>query len=230
VNTAKPKAAVNVAKAKAKYNVVKGKIEKPSKSGGFEPIIDFLNDGKKVVSTEASIRHDLKLNDAEGTGFYEAITPLFGTMMVQAIKEVGDLPTDVQDTPITDAPSSSQHQIKHKPKKKERKELEVSPTKIHTKDHVPTTSNYLLPSGEDSMQLKELTDLCKNLSNKVLDLENEVIEMKSSHKAKIAKLESRVEKLEEGNKSLNKELYSFNTRVDSLAIKETVVDKEESSK
>nr|GEU34825.1 hypothetical protein [Tanacetum cinerariifolium] len=82
-------------------------LEKPSKSDGFEQIVDFLNanqikyaltvsliiyiacikqfwitlkiktindnvrlqaliDGKKVVITEASIRHDLKLNDVEG--------------------------------------------------------------------------------------------------------------------------------------------------------------------
>nr|GFB28421.1 hypothetical protein [Tanacetum cinerariifolium] len=83
-------------------------LEKPSKSNGFEQIVDFLNanqikyalmaspaiytscikqfwttlkiktvndnvrlqaliDGKKVVITEASIRHDLKLKDTEGT-------------------------------------------------------------------------------------------------------------------------------------------------------------------
>nr|GEW37257.1 hypothetical protein [Tanacetum cinerariifolium] len=54
--------------------------------------------------------------------------------------------------------------------------------------------------------------------------------MKSSHKANIAELESRVEKLEEENKSLTNELKSFNTRVESPAINEIVVDKEESSK
>nr|GFB51994.1 hypothetical protein [Tanacetum cinerariifolium] len=102
--------------------------------------------------------------------------------------------------------------------------------KINTDDHVPTTSNDPLPSGKDRMQLKELKDLCTNLSNKVLDLENVVIEMKSSHKAKIAELDSMVEKLEEEKRSLTKELKSFNTRVESLYIKEIVMDKEESSK
>nr|GEZ96631.1 hypothetical protein [Tanacetum cinerariifolium] len=80
------------------------------------------------------------------------------------------------------------------------------------------------------MQLKELMELCINLSNKVTDLENKVIEMKSSHQAKFAELESRVEKLEEENISLTNELKSFNIRVESPSIKETVVDKEESSK
>nr|GEV36395.1 putative ribonuclease H-like domain-containing protein [Tanacetum cinerariifolium] len=278
-------------------------IEKPSKSDGFEQIVDFLNanqikyalttsptiytacikqfwitlkirtvnddvrlqaliDGKKVVITEASIMHDLQLNDAKAnnqkfnfskyildnlkknleadvpfymfprvrTGFFGAVTPLFSTMMVQAVKEKDDLPTTVQDTPIRDAPSSSQPQRKHKPRRKEKKETKVSPTELHTEDHVPTTSNDLLPSGEDSMPLKELIVLCTNLSNKVLDLENEVIDMKSSHKAKIAELESMVDKLEEENKSLTKELKSFNSKVESLAFKETVMDKEKSSK
>nr|GEW95593.1 retrovirus-related Pol polyprotein from transposon TNT 1-94 [Tanacetum cinerariifolium] len=198
--------------------------------------LQALIDGKKVVITEASIRYDLKLNDAEGTSclpnavifeelarmgyekpsekltFYKAfanmmrvgtraVTPLFDTMMVQAVEEVGNLPTAIQDTPIPDAPSSSQPHRKHKPRRKERKETEVSPTEIHTEDHVLTTSNDPLPS-----------------------------EMKSSHKAKIAELESRVEKLEEENRSLTKELKSFNTRVKSLIIKETIMDKEESSK
>nr|GFD32246.1 hypothetical protein [Tanacetum cinerariifolium] len=52
-----------------------------------------------------------------------------------------------------------------------------------------------LPSGEDSLKLKELMDLCTNLSNKVLDLESEVIDIKSTYKSKIKKLESRVERV-----------------------------------
>nr|GFD13538.1 hypothetical protein [Tanacetum cinerariifolium] len=106
----------------------------------------------------------------------------------------------------------------------------VSPTETNTEEHVLTHSNDSLPSGEDRMQLKELMNLCTNLSYKVLDLENEIIKMKSSHKAKIEELESKVEKLEEENMSLIKELKSFNTRVESLTINETVVDKQESSK
>nr|GEZ63038.1 retrotransposon protein, putative, Ty1-copia subclass [Tanacetum cinerariifolium] len=151
--------------------------------------LQALIDRKKVVITEASIRHDLKLNDAEGTSCLSNAV---------IFKELGDLLTAVQDTPIPDASPSSQHQRNHKPRRKERKETKVSSTEIHTEDHVPTTSNDPLPSGEDRMQLKELMDLCTNLSNKVLDLENK--------------------------------LKSFITRVESLAIKETVVDKEESFK
>nr|GEU85497.1 hypothetical protein [Tanacetum cinerariifolium] len=58
-----------------------------------------------------------------GKGFSGAVTPLFDIMMVQAVEEVGDLPTAVQDTPIPDAPSSSQPRRKHKPRRKERRKL-----------------------------------------------------------------------------------------------------------
>nr|GEU62060.1 hypothetical protein [Tanacetum cinerariifolium] len=46
-------------------------------------------------------------------------------------------------------------------------------------------------SGEDSLKLKELMDLCTNLSNKVLDLESEVIDINSTNQEKIEKLESK---------------------------------------
>nr|GEY33629.1 retrovirus-related Pol polyprotein from transposon TNT 1-94 [Tanacetum cinerariifolium] len=234
-------------------------------------LLQALIDRKKVVITKASIRHDLKLNDAKCTSclpnavifeelarmgakttswnefhssmayaiicltnnqkfnfsndmshqtetrFSEAVTPLFGTMMVQVIEEVGDLPIDVQDTPIPDAPSSSQPQRKHKPKRKEMKETKASPTVLHTEDHVSTPSNDPLPGVEDSMPLKELMVLCTNLSNKVLELENEVIEMKSSLKAKITELESRVEKLEEENSTAGGELNAANEEPVSAA-------------
>nr|GEX49490.1 hypothetical protein [Tanacetum cinerariifolium] len=77
-------------------------------------------DGKKIIVNEASIRRDLRLDDAEGTTclpnatiFEElarmrVITPLFETMMVQGPEEVGEIPTDTQDTPILTQPSSSQ--------------------------------------------------------------------------------------------------------------------------
>nr|GEX76192.1 hypothetical protein [Tanacetum cinerariifolium] len=162
-------------------------LEKPSENDGFEQTIYFLKanqikyaltlqaliDGKKVVITEASIRQDLKLNDAEGTSclsnavIFKELARIcakttsrneFSSTMASAIicllinlkknleasvpfymfyrfiqvfmnhqlgdmshhKEVGDLPTNVQDTPIPDAPSSSQPKRKYNPK--ERKE------------------------------------------------------------------------------------------------------------
>nr|GEX75881.1 hypothetical protein [Tanacetum cinerariifolium] len=99
--------------------------------------LQALIDEKKIVIIEASIRHDLKLNDAEGiyvnpsltkkvfanikrvgTGFSGAVTSLFRIMMVQVVEEVGVLPTAIQDTPIPDAPSTSLPQRPHKPRRK----------------------------------------------------------------------------------------------------------------
>nr|GEW40229.1 retrovirus-related Pol polyprotein from transposon TNT 1-94 [Tanacetum cinerariifolium] len=193
--------------------------------------LQALKDRKRVVINVASIRHDLKLNDAEGTSclsnavIFKELARMsakttswneFSSTMASAIiclannqkfnvstlEEVSDLPTDVQGTPISNEPSSSQPQRKHTPRRKQRMETKVSLTETNTEEHVPTPLNDPLPSGEDRMQLKELMDLCTNLSNKVLDLKNKLLEMKSSHKAKIEELESRVEKLEEENRKI----------------------------
>nr|GEW37899.1 retrovirus-related Pol polyprotein from transposon TNT 1-94 [Tanacetum cinerariifolium] len=191
--------------------------------------LQALIDGKKVVITEASIRHDLQLNDAEGTSclpnavVFEELARMgakttswneFSSTMASAIICLANnqkfnflkyILDNLKKSLEADVPFYMFHR-KHKPRRKDRKdkkETEVSPTELHTEGHVLIPSNDPLPS---------------------------VIEMKSSHKAKIAELESKVEKLEEENMSLTKELKSFNSKVDSLAFKETIVDKEKSSK
>nr|GEV15346.1 protein DGS1, mitochondrial [Tanacetum cinerariifolium] len=93
-----------------------------------------------------------------------------------------------------------------------------------------STMKQVLPLMIDKRVNKILKNTMPLYVAEGLLLENEVIEMKSSHKAKIKELESWVEKLEEENMSLTKELKSVNIRVESQTIKETVMDKEESSK
>nr|GEY96833.1 hypothetical protein [Tanacetum cinerariifolium] len=102
----------------------------------------------------------------EGKDFSRKVTPLFATMMVQAPEDIGEgleIPTDTHHTRIVTQPSSSLPQKKQKSRRKQRKEIEVpSPSSgIPTEEGVPTTSNDLLPSGEDRMQLNELMILCK---------------------------------------------------------------------
>nr|GEU57314.1 ribonuclease H-like domain-containing protein [Tanacetum cinerariifolium] len=135
---------------------------------------------------------------------------------------------DIFDTPSLTKKVFANMKMKHKPKKKHTREPEVPPTESQAKHNVPlpSPSHDPLPSGEDSLKLKELMDLCTNLSNKVLDLESEVIDIKSTYTAKIEKLESRVERLEEENRVLNK-LKGVHSIVDS---DEPVMEKEESSK
>nr|GEV54179.1 hypothetical protein [Tanacetum cinerariifolium] len=131
-----------------------------------------------------------------GTGFSGAITLLFETMMVQAPKEVGEIPTDTQDTLILTQPSSSQPKRKHKSRRKQRKETAVSQDKTPTEEHIPTPSHDPLPSGEDRLQLNELMEICIKLSDRVLSLEQN----KTNQAAEIEKLKKRVKKLE-GNKN-----------------------------
>nr|GFB46017.1 hypothetical protein [Tanacetum cinerariifolium] len=114
------------------------------------------------------------------------------------------------------------------------KRVEETQTKEEAQQRTQAEHNVLLPSpsydplssGEDSLKLKKLMDLCTNLSNKVLDLESEVINIKSTYKAKIEKLESKVERLEDEKRVL-KELKGVHSTVDS---DKPVMEKEESSK
>nr|GEZ56813.1 hypothetical protein [Tanacetum cinerariifolium] len=101
----------------------------------------------------------------EGKDFFGKVTPLFQSMMVQALEDMGEglkIPTDPHHTPIVTQPSSSLPQKKQKSRGKQGKEIEVPSlrSEIHNKDGVPITSNDPLPSGEDRMQLNELMILC----------------------------------------------------------------------
>nr|GEZ69536.1 hypothetical protein [Tanacetum cinerariifolium] len=146
-------------------------LEKPSESDGFKQIVDFPN--ANPISSNMAFAN-ICLSNNQKFNFLKYILDNLKKSLEAGV-------------PFYMFPR------KYKPRKKEMKEIEVSPTEIHIEDRVPTTFNDPLPSGEDRMQLKELMDLCTNLSNKVLDLENEVKEIKSSHKAKIVELESRME-------------------------------------
>ncbi|GKA32389.1 hypothetical protein Tco_0718756 [Tanacetum coccineum] len=99
-------------------------------------------------------------------------------MMVQAQKEMGEgsaNPTDPHHIPTITQPSTSQPQ-KKQPRRKQRKDTEVSqpsgptePMADETKnvESVPTHSKDPLLSGEDSLKLNELMELCTNLQKKV---------------------------------------------------------------
>ncbi|GJZ72669.1 hypothetical protein Tco_0636815, partial [Tanacetum coccineum] len=136
-----------------------------------------------------------------GKDFSRRITPLFDTMMVQASEEVGedsDHPTDSNQIPIVDQPStSSQPKQKQKSKRRQRKEAEVAHDETEHEESVPTPSNDPLPSGEDSMQLNDLMVLCTKLQTQVLDLEK----AKDAQAKEIADLKKRVQRLERKKKS-----------------------------
>ncbi|GJV56702.1 ribonuclease H-like domain-containing protein [Tanacetum coccineum] len=114
----------------------------------------------------------------EGKGFSGRVTPLFPTMMVQAQEEMGKgsaNPTDPYHTPIITQPSTSKPQKKQNPRKPKRKDTEIpqssGPTEpiadeAANEENVPTHSNDPLLSGEDSLKLNDLMDICTKLQQR----------------------------------------------------------------
>ncbi|GJT28077.1 hypothetical protein Tco_0908352 [Tanacetum coccineum] len=137
-------------------------------------------------------------------GFSRAVRPLFPTMMVQAQDKIGEgsaNPTNPHRTPIITQPLTSQPQKKQKPMKPNRKDTEIpqssGPTEpianeAANKENVPTHSNDPLLSGEDSLKLNNLIEICTKLHQRVLDLEN----TKTAQAQEISSLKLRVKRLE----------------------------------
>ncbi|GJU57718.1 hypothetical protein Tco_1235484 [Tanacetum coccineum] len=94
-----------------------------------------------------------------GKDFSGIITPLFDTMLVQPVKEMGedsDNPTDSPPIPIIDQPSSSSQPKKDKLSKKvQRQEAEVPQDEAEHEESVPTPSNNPQPSEENPEVRKE---------------------------------------------------------------------------
>ncbi|GJR47427.1 putative ribonuclease H-like domain-containing protein [Tanacetum coccineum] len=137
-----------------------------------------------------------------GKGFSRKVTPLFETMMVQATEDMGEdsaAPIDSHSTPIHTQPSSSKPQ-KKRSRRKQRKDngpTEPIPDKATNEEHVATPSCDPSQSGEDSMKLTELIDLCTQLQSRVLALET----TKSNQALEIESLKRRVKSLEKRRKS-----------------------------
>ncbi|GKA29997.1 hypothetical protein Tco_0716242 [Tanacetum coccineum] len=170
-----------------------------------------------------------------GKDFSGRITPLFDTMMVQPVEEMGEdsgHPTDSTPIPIIDQPSSSSQPKKDKSSKKaQRQEAEVPQDEAGHEESVPTPSNDPQPSGEDSMQLTELMVLCTKLQTQVLDLQK----AKDAQAKEIAALKKRIQRLERrkisrptGLKRLRK--VGMSQRVESSEDQESLGVPEDASK
>ncbi|GJS17886.1 hypothetical protein Tco_0412358 [Tanacetum coccineum] len=170
-----------------------------------------------------------------GKDFSGRITPLFDTMMVQPVEEMGedsDHPTDSTPIHIIDQPSSSSQPKKDKPSKKaQRQEAEVPQDEAEHEESVPTPSNDPQPSGEDSMQLTDLMVLCTKLQTQVLDLQK----AKDAQAKEIVALKKRIQKLERrkiskptGLKRLRK--VGLSRRVESSKEQESLGVPEDASK
>ncbi|GJU51396.1 hypothetical protein Tco_1220951 [Tanacetum coccineum] len=162
-------------------------------------------------------------------------------MIVQAQEEMGEGladPTYIHNTPIITQPSTSQPH-KKKPRRKQRKDIEVpqpsgstEPIVDETKhvESVRTHSNDPLLSCEDSIKLNELMEICTKLHQRVLNMEN----TKTTQALEIDSLKRRVKKLEKKKRSRThglKRLYkdSLSTKVISFD-DEGLGDEEDASK
>nr|GEV69534.1 xylulose kinase-1 [Tanacetum cinerariifolium] len=128
------------------------------------------------------------------------VIPLFETMMVQPQEDMGEdseIPNNYHHTPTVTPPSISyQSQQKQKFKKSKKRITEVpqlsGSTHIVADEHVTTTSNDPLLSGEDRLKLTELMELCTQLQSRFLPLET----TKANHALEIRSLKRRAKKLE----------------------------------
>ncbi|GKD00956.1 hypothetical protein Tco_1171230, partial [Tanacetum coccineum] len=93
----------------------------------------------------------------EGKGFSGRITPLFQTIMVQSLKDMGEdsaAPTDFHFIPLITQPSSSKPQKKRSRRKqtKDSGPTESIPDEAANEEHISTPSYDPPQSGEDRLQ------------------------------------------------------------------------------
>nr|GEW65048.1 hypothetical protein [Tanacetum cinerariifolium] len=211
--------------------------------------VQALIDEKRVTIKESSIRHILKLDDAEGTSclanhdiftglanmgyekmsekltFYNAFFSSQWKFLIHTILQcLSAKTTSWNEFSSTMASAIICHATNQK-FNFSRFFWVITPlfesmlvqAAEDVEHQLPSPSNDPIPNADkDSLTLQELMDLCKTLSNKVLDLESEVNDIKSSFTYKIAKLEDRVDQLEKENRAL-KEIYFKTTQVDTAA-------------
>ncbi|GJZ38716.1 hypothetical protein Tco_0585279 [Tanacetum coccineum] len=192
-----------------------------AKTVNGERQIQALVDKKKVIITETSIRHDLKLDDAEGTDCLPTATIFaelermgakttawneFSSTMASAILQKTWVKIQLLllisiPHPFITQPSSSKPQ-KKKPRRKQRKDS--GPTKLLTgeatnEEHVSTPS-YDPPQSAKTDQAKEIASLKKRVKqlekrrkSRTLGLKRLKKEDASKQRRKIADLDADAE-------------------------------------
>ncbi|GKD86919.1 hypothetical protein Tco_1358073, partial [Tanacetum coccineum] len=165
----------------------------------FEAMLGDMSHHKKIYVNPLHIKKIFANMKREGKDFSGRITPLFTTMMVQANQDEGvdsGIPTATQQTPITIQPSTSKLQKKQSRRKQQKAHAVPHPSdstaNVPNEEFVPAHSNDLQLSGEDSLKLTELMDMCTKLSKRVLDLEH----TKTAQAKEMLNLKLRVKKLE----------------------------------
>nr|GEY98295.1 hypothetical protein [Tanacetum cinerariifolium] len=195
-----------------------------------------LDDQDKTI-TEASVRRHLKLADANG------ISTLPTTKIFKQLALMGATTTTSSLEAEQGSGNISKTQTKAKPSgpSSPRTSLEGSPgchvtmggspvqawpERLSNLPNVPPLGEgNTSRSGDGSMQLLELMDICTKLSDKVTSLNNELKSTKAVYNKALITLTKRVKKLEKKLKHKRRRAV-----VDSLKDEETSLDKEDSLK
>ncbi|GJR25585.1 putative ribonuclease H-like domain-containing protein [Tanacetum coccineum] len=202
--------------------------------------VDGMSKHTKIFVTPSHTKKVFGNMKRVGKGFSGNITPLFPTMIVQTQEDMGEgsaNPTDPHHTPIITQPSTSQSSKKQS-RRKQRKGTEIPQSsgsiepiadEAANEEYVPTHSNDPLLNGEDSIQLKELMDLCINLQNRVLALET----TKTTQASEIESLKRRVKKLEKKQSKRThkiKRLYKVGLSAKVISFDDEGLGEEDASK
>ncbi|GJX59317.1 uncharacterized mitochondrial protein-like protein [Tanacetum coccineum] len=198
-----------------------------AKTVNGEVQLQALVDGKKIVVTEASVRRDLQLEDANGVDclpnatIFEQLTLMGGKEKV-FLEEMGEgsaSPTNPHHAPIITQPSTSQPQKKQKPRKPKRKDTKA-----------PQPSGPTTNVADEAFTEENVTKHSNDPLLSVIDLET----TKTTQGSEIASLKIRVKKLEKKNKSRTyklKRLYKIGRSARVVSSEETSLgDQEDASK
>ncbi|GJU01649.1 hypothetical protein Tco_1111987 [Tanacetum coccineum] len=191
-------------------------------------------DGKTIVITESSVRRDLHFDDEDDVGEGSGQpTESQHTPTTASLSHVEPIPTVASLHPkktkkhrktkrkATEISQSSgpttlvADEIVHKERGDSVERAATTATSLEAEqgselskqsNDPPLLRVNTLGSGEDSMKLHDLIDLCTKLSERVLDLEN----IKTAQDLEITNLKKRVKKLEKKKKSRTPQLKRRN--------------------
>nr|GEW36101.1 hypothetical protein [Tanacetum cinerariifolium] len=162
--------------------------------------LQALVDKKKVIITKASIRDALRLDDAEGKGFFRVETPIFKGMIVeQQVANEGDAEVNVDDVPavgiavegVVSAANDKVHTAVKEPSIPS--PIPPTPPPQPSQDQPLTSQVHLTPPHLPQAQ----PQLLQHQPQPVENLEQDKI----AQALEITKLKSRVKKLERRNKA-----------------------------
>ncbi|GJX47669.1 hypothetical protein Tco_0272859 [Tanacetum coccineum] len=238
VNTVRPKAVVNAARPKAVVNVVKGKRQSTNGFTGSRKIDTIVAFGGNPKEGNHRKRIPLKLSSGPNEHVAdEAVYKELDDSLVRAATTASSLEAEqdsgnIIKTRSKETPNEASSQGTTSGSGPRRQET-IGDTIAQTRfQNVSKLSNDLLlargntlQSGEDSLKLKKLMELCANLQTRVLDLET----TKTTQANEIDSLKKRVKRLEKKKRSRTyglKRLYKvgLSARVESSKDKEDLDD------